>query len=500
MRQQWISGAKTLMWFSLIYSAVDIVLNRVGFSDGWKIVWPLNGVTIALLLKRPRSDWLWMLLGVELGTGIGECLDNNTLVLEIGQRLCSVTEVLLCAVLLPRFTDLEEWLRTPRVHARFFVALFAGPGVSGAMAALLFHTFQGEPVLLAFNNWATADALGIAATMPLALTWDTQQMRQLFSRTRLPVTLGVLLLAVVGSALIFSISRYPLMFLLFPLLLFVESFLAFAGTAIVMVAVCLSAVILTTNDVGPFGTWSPDLALPRDLALQLYFGFHVMALFPVSIMFLERRRLALDLRRSNARLTVLAALDGLTGMGNRRSFDERFEEEWERAVQTRAPLALVIFDLDNFKQYNDLYGHARGDECLRAVADVLKVQMRGPDDLAARFGGEEFAVLLPNTTMDGAKQLAERIRVTVQNLGIMHLGNTWNRVTVSAGYAAAIPAVADKALGLIQLADAALYRAKAAGRNCVETISSLEGLRAANDHFGDTTQIRLMRLLRRGDG
>jgi diguanylate cyclase (GGDEF)-like protein len=499
MRQPLTRGAKTVLSFALIYLAADVALNRFAFSDGWTIVWPLNGVTVALLLMRARSSWLLMLLGVELGTGIGEWLDNNPWGLELGQRVCSVAEVLICAAILPACSTVENWLRTPHIHLRFFAALTLGPGIAGIMAAVLFHSATGQSYFLAFNNWATADALGVAATLPLALTFKAPQMRAMFARAMLPKTMGILLVACCGSILIFSFSRYPLLFLLYPLLLLVETYLAFAGSALVVAVVCLIAVYCTTNGLGPFGTWPADLLVPRDLALQLYLGFHVVALFPFSIMLMERRRLSKELKASHARLEVLACVDGLTGIGNRRSFDEKFGEHWTRAVRVRSPLALTIVDLDNFKQFNDVYGHPAGDECLRAVAAALAGEMRRPEDLAARFGGEEFATFLPNTTIKGASRVAERMRKAVLKLNIAHLGNPWNRVSVSIGYVSVIPTSADTPLGLIQLADAALYRAKREGRNCVETITSVEGLRAANDHFGDTTQVRLMRLLARGD-
>ena len=190
MRQPLISIGKTVLSLALIYLAADIALNRFAFSDGWTIAWPLNGITVALFLMRPRSSWLWMLLGVELGTGIGEWLDGNSLGLELGQRVCSAVEVLICAAILPACSTVENWLRTPRIHLRFCAALALGPGISGIMAAVLFHSVTGQSYLLAFNNWATADALGGAATIPLALTFKSPQMRALFSRAMLPKTLA----------------------------------------------------------------------------------------------------------------------------------------------------------------------------------------------------------------------------------------------------------------------------------------------------------------------
>ncbi len=475
----WVHGIKTVVVVAIIYFFADSTLNRFAFRDGWTIVWPLNGINIAVLLMRPRSAWPWLLLGIEAGSGVGEYLDDNPFWNAVGQRICSLTEIVISAALLPPFTTLESWLRTPRIFLRFFAALILGPGISGVMATVLAHYVHPEqPFQLAFNNWATADAVGMAATMPLALSLTSPQMRELFRPPELWRTMGVLLLAFGSAVLIFSVSRYPLLFLLFPLLLLVDSLLSFAGSAIAVVGVLFISMYFTTNSRGPFGVWPPELEVPRDLAMQMFWGFQLLALFPASLMFMERRRMAKELHDTNARLTVLASLDGLTGIGNRRSFDERFVQEWNRAVRHRKPLALAMIDLDNFKQFNDLYGHLAGDRCLCAVADELVRQVQRPEDFVARFGGEEFALLLPHTSAEGAAKVLERIRAAILGLDIEHIGNSWNRVTVSIGYSALTPTFNDGQSGLVQLADAALYQAKSNGRNRVETIASIEGLNA----------------------
>ena len=493
--RHWLQGAKSALIFALLYCAADIALNNFAFNDGWTIVWPLNGVTIAVLLMRPRSEWFPMMLGVAVGTGIGE-LQQIPPGMEVLQRLCSVTEVLLSASLLPRFSTLDDWLRTPHIFLRFIAALIVGPGISGVIAAMLFHYINGEEYLSAFNNWATADALGMAMTMPLALSLRSAQMRSLFQRSALPKTLGVLALALISTALIFSVSRYPLLFLLYPVLLLVDLLLTFSGAAIAVLAVCLLSVYFTTHARGPFGLWPADLLVGRDVALQIYLGFHMVALFPASIVLMERRRMADELRDSNARLSVLAAVDGLTEIANRRAFDQRFDQEWERATLSRTPLALLMIDIDNFKQFNDLYGHSGGDRCLRAVAGVLSQHVEAPQNLVARIGGEEFGVLLPRTGLDQARGLAEILRTAILNLGIDHPGNSWQRVTVSVGCGAVTPPHGKGQSGLLRLADAALYQAKQNGRNCVETLASTEEIRVLSDLDGGTAKQRLLRILR----
>ena len=140
------------------------------------------------------------------------------------------------------------------------------------------------------------------------------------------------------------------------------------------------------------------------------------------------------------RLAALATSDGLTGIANRRHFDERLREEWARAKRDDTPLSLLLIDVDHFKKFNDQYGHQAGDGCLRAIARVLADQARRPADLAARYGGEEFALLLPNTDADGCEQVGEQIREALRELGMLHALNLPSRrVTASLGGATNMP-------------------------------------------------------------
>jgi diguanylate cyclase (GGDEF)-like protein len=478
-----------------IYALLDLSLNRFAFSDGWTIIWPLNGLTIAILIASPRRLWAPIVVGVEMGTALGEWLDHNAILFETGQRICSAIEVLICAWALPAFRDLHSWLQTPRISQRFLGAVIAGPGVSGLMAAVLFHVVNGQAYAVAFNNWATADALGIAATMPFALAVGSPAMKQLFNPGNLGRTLAILLLTSVAGGLIFGQSYLPLGFLFYPVLLLTDLLLGFAGASIVVIIVSLMSIYYTTNAHGPFGHWSPSMLLPRDLAFQLYFGFHLLALFPASVVLMERRRMSDDLRAANLQLTGLASIDALTGLANRRIFDQRFEQEWRRALEEKQALALVMIDLDHFKQYNDRYGHLAGDRCLRQVADCLARYCRYPDSLVSRFGGEEFALLLPHRGGDEVLLIVEELRRAVYALALAHPGSPVGRITISIGFSVIQPLATDTPATLIQLADAALYQAKRNGRNRAETITSAAGLQAAEEHLGDSTRIRLLRLI-----
>jgi len=172
-----------------------------------------------------------------------------------------------------------------------------------------------------------------------------------------------------------------------------------------------------------------------------------------------------ELEVLNRKLAELSATDGLTGIANRRRFDEALASEWSRAARLRTPLALAMLDVDWFKKFNDHYGHQAGDECLRRMALVLAGCMRRAGDLGARYGGEEFAFIAPNCDERHARNLAEKITNALQSLAIPHQLSEFGYVTVSIGVAVIIPGAGDTPDCLMRAADAALYRAKEQGRN-----------------------------------
>lgn len=183
-----------------------------------------------------------------------------------------------------------------------------------------------------------------------------------------------------------------------------------------------------------------------------------------SLVVLTRR-----LDEANRELTRLSSVDGLTGISNRRQFDESLAREWARSLRSAAPLSLLMCDVDYFKQYNDRYGHQAGDECLMAVARVLQSCAKRPADVAARYGGEEFAIVLPDTDRDGALRVAETVREGIAELKMRHEGAKIGVVSISIGVASVIASregcAADR---LLAAADTALYAAKQKGRNRVE--------------------------------
>lgn len=178
------------------------------------------------------------------------------------------------------------------------------------------------------------------------------------------------------------------------------------------------------------------------------------------------RDLQIELEKKNKELQRLSSLDGLTGIANRRRFDEYLEQEWLRAARGNKTLSLILTDIDHFKTYNDNYGHQGGDEVLRRVAQAIEGGAHRPGDLVARYGGEEFAIILPDTEPAGAASVAEAIRQSVERLNIPHgFSTAADHVTISMGVASIIPREGGLPSTLIEAADEALYEAKHSGRN-----------------------------------
>lgn len=181
----------------------------------------------------------------------------------------------------------------------------------------------------------------------------------------------------------------------------------------------------------------------------------------------------LELKTKTEMLERLATLDGLTQISNRREFDNTLNKEFTRAIRSNSSLSLLMVDIDYFKNYNDNYGHVAGDECLRRIADALKQNLRRTSDFLFRYGGEEFAVILPCIDSNGAMEIAEYLRLKIESLKIPHeYSAVTPYTTISIGVASIVPAIANQTMiELIVSADEALYEAKRTGRNrvCIQT-------------------------------
>jgi diguanylate cyclase (GGDEF)-like protein/PAS domain S-box-containing protein len=179
----------------------------------------------------------------------------------------------------------------------------------------------------------------------------------------------------------------------------------------------------------------------------------------------ERKLAEQQLQNAYHALESLAITDALTGLANRRQFDQTLATEWRRGMRDSKPLSMLLIDVDLFKTYNDSYGHLRGDSCLKQIAEAALAAVARPSDIVARFGGEEFAVILPNTAGNGAIQLARDICAIMRSRHIVHDSNPIGIVTVSVGCATLVPKFGLQAASIIEQADKALYQAKRSGRN-----------------------------------
>lgn len=178
-----------------------------------------------------------------------------------------------------------------------------------------------------------------------------------------------------------------------------------------------------------------------------------------------------ELQQANQNLKLLANLDSLTQLSNRRGFDDYIQKEWERMQRIKAPLSLIMCDVDFFKSYNDRYLHPNGDKCLIKVAMAMRNTVRRSGDLVARYGGEEFAIVLPNTNALGATSVAENVRTAIKNLQIAHeASSVCPYVTISVGVSTIIPNQSNDFQALIHAADRALYQSKSQGRDRVSTL------------------------------
>ena len=293
-------------------------------------------------------------------------------------------------------------------------------GVSGLVLALALIATIGEPwlpVILVDGSYARLTTLGIG---PAVLACNLAALALIGWRLRRPSILTVWLA--------------------------------------VAMAACTTDVCLTLLGSGRF-----TLGWYLARVLSLVCGITVLA-----ALLMDSVRLFNSVARANLRLEKLSLTDPLTEIANRRAFEQRLDTEWRRATREQSPLSLVMIDIDHFKRFNDRFGHPAGDECLRQVAQFLAEGARRPWDMAARMGGEEFAVLLPQTEAEGAATVAEMFRGFIEQADLPHPDSPFERVTISLGVASVYPyAAGETQQALMDAADAALYRAKNDGRNRV---------------------------------
>jgi diguanylate cyclase (GGDEF)-like protein len=319
-----------------------------------------------------------------------------------------------------------------------------------------------------FRTWYLGDMLGMAVLAPLVIMVQRPAFFSMFERRHLPHTLLVLSAPMTITALVFTHSKDPLIFFIFPTFLLVAFLLGLPGTVVNIFLVTLMAIGFTVKGHGPLMLIAGEhMLLHRIVIAQLFAAVAIFTMFPVAALLEEKEELKNSLAASEARFRKLAYADELTGLPNRRAFNLQIENAWANAFTDGKQLGLVILDADQFKQYNDDVGHIGGDACLRSIAQVIAGIVEVGEGIAARIGGEEFAVILPDTTQLRAWQVAEKIRLSVAGLALPHPSSSCGVQTVSVGVAVRVPLPGQASIELMRLADKALYSAKLSGRNLV---------------------------------
>jgi diguanylate cyclase (GGDEF)-like protein len=473
---QWVYLIATF-FVLLLFSWLGIVLSRQ--SDGVATIWFTNGLLFALVITRPRRMWVpYFLVGFAADT-LADVLYGDPFKLAVGVSVANSVEVITSCVLLTRWFGSPFALTKRRPLLGFLgIAVVGATALTSALGAswtLLF--VNAGPWWMLFRTWYLGDVLGMAIIAPLVFILQRPGFFLVLERKRLMNTLLLLTVPAIATALVFTHSKDPLIFLIFPALLLVVFRLGFPGTVLSIFVIAVISISFTVSGHGPLMLITGSNLLHRIVIEQIFLAVALFTCFPVAALLEERKELEVSLQKSELRYRELANADSLTGLANRRGFDERLEVEWSRAERRGQSLALLLIDVDLFKSYNDIYGHIGGDACLRCIAGAIAGTLQRHSDVAARFGGEEFAVILPDTELEAALRVAESVRQAVVTMNLPHTGNPDGIQTISIGVAAGVPQRNASVTSLLTASDHALYRAKYLGRNRVEgAVAAMPGV------------------------
>lgn len=455
---------------SLLASSVGNYLSYWIFltSDGWAIYWPYDGIVVAILLLTKRRYWHWILGGFFCIFARGEYQAGEPFAEVAVDLFSNLTEILLVSICLPPFRTLNQWIMEPRMSVRFpTFAILLGAALASLPVAWYFRATTGSGFWYLAAKWGFADAVGNALWIPLVLILFSPATYALFRLRALPVTLSLLGIVIGSTWFSFDQGLYPVVFVPYPMLLFAALRLGFPGAVLGANMLSLIASYQSLHGKGPFFAVTHSWTYQQTVLLQAYSMFAMLFVMPLSVMRLERLNFEDMLQRALADMKKLATVDQLTGVANRRQFDQTLHMEWNRALRDHKSLTILMIDADHFKAYNDTYGHIAGDRCLQQIAKSLQGAQRRPHDLVARYGGEEFATILPGAPVDIAIEVAQQMRLQVFTCDIPHQRNPPGRVTVSIGCASIVPQANTTSEDLLAAADKALYAAKESGRNRV---------------------------------
>jgi diguanylate cyclase (GGDEF)-like protein len=473
-------GWRVLLLLPLIhFASVKLTFFCAVTPDNEVVVWLPNAVLLAALLRFHGQRALLM-AALTLSSDILANLPVFPWLQAVLLSACNLAEVGVTYFLMRR-SHASPSLRRLRDFAKF---LLAGPVIGALLASfcaasvLKFLGGADTAYLTLTRLWWFGDGLGQLIYTPLLLAFarPAHQLKQLRALDYLTLAatgvLALLVLTARGGA-VGGVSVTPT--LLLPPVAAIAFRFGTRWTAAAVALISLATAMLMTTGHQPFGDVPVHLETVRaqEFILTLCMvGFGFAVLFS-ELQLRERdlesrvRQRTRELEVSNAKLETLSSTDSLTGIANRRRFDEVLQGEWNRARRNHQPLALAMLDVDLFKQYNDYYGHQAGDERLRTVARELSAHVRRNGDYVARYGGEEFVFIWPATDQRHALPLAEDVCAALEALAMPHEKSPFKVLTASIGVAVMTPREHDSVEILLKMADEALYRAKQLGRNQV---------------------------------
>ncbi|MBV1774985.1 diguanylate cyclase [Burkholderiaceae bacterium DAT-1] len=446
------------------------------------VVWLPNAVLLAaLLLYEGPHRW-----GLALLTFASDVLGKLSVFpvgLAFSLAACNLFEVGLSYVLLQRAGVSTRLERIQDFGKFVVVGPFLGALCNSVVAGFGLSLQPGvtTPYLTLVQLWWYGNGLGLLIYTPMLLllfkptdekprtTWIDQVVLVL------SILLGVLIFSGAGLARFGALLTPNL---LLPSILWMAARFDRKWTSLAVAIISIATAWAQTTGHKPFGDENAHVEMLRTQEFILTLSIIGMGF---AILISDQRALnnrleskvrerTRELEEVNDKLSVLSITDSMTGLANRRHFDEVMQEEWLRAHRDQKPLAVALVDVDFFKLYNDHYGHPAGDVCLKRVAGVLMSWMRRPEDLVARYGGEEFALIAPGMNLDAALARAETMCNELQRQAHPHAASPFKVVTASIGVAVWQPGHDIELPQLIELADQALYQAKLHGRNRVQTL------------------------------
>lgn len=458
--------------FAGVCSYLGMLLSRQ--SEGVATIWLSNGIIFGFLITQSPRRWLPYFAAGLLADTLADLIWGDPFRVAFGVSAANMVEVVVSAVVLTRLfgTPLDLTKRRPLVGF-LGVAVVGATAVTSALGAswtLLYYPDAG-PWWKMFRTWWLGDLLGMAILPPLTVLLQRPDAYGLLHARELRRTLLVLTVPVIMTVMVFTHNTDPLIFFLFPTMLLVAFRLGFPGTVLTIVLMTLIAITFTVKGHGPLMLIAGEhMLLHRIVVAQIFAGVSIFTMFPVAALLEEKDALKESLAASEMRFRALAQTDELTALANRRAFNLQLAAQWETALAEGRAVGLLLIDADHFKQYNDVFGHLEGDECLRQLAAIIGGTLDWRGALPARYGGEEFAVLLPGADLETAREAAEAIRAAVNAERFPHPTGPLGIQTVSIGAASVVPGVGQVSSVLVKRADEALYCAKLGGRDQVAAL------------------------------